>query len=64
MSRGKKGKVTQTTMCVKINNEIMEKLITLPTWNFNKNKTINIVLKKGIISILEKELKKQLKLDL
>lgn len=63
MSRGKRGTITQTTMCVKINNELMEKLVTLPTWNNNKNNTINIMLNMGFKSI-EQQLKKQLKLEL
>lgn len=63
MSRGKRGKYTQTGMYVKINNELHKRLSQLPKWNSNKNQTINDCISLGLDQA-EKELTKQTQLDL
>ena len=62
--RGKKGTISQKGVYVKIDNDTYEKLVLIPSWNMNKNLTINLALRIGVKVILESIDKKQLKLEL
>lgn len=48
MSRGRRGRYTQTGVYVKINNDLYKRLTLLPKWNSNKNQTINECIRLGL----------------
>ena len=63
MSRGKRGEYTQTGVYVKINNDLYKRLTLLPTWNSNKNQTINECIRLGLAQT-EQDYKKQQEMKL
>lgn len=64
MSKGKRGVITQKGMYVKIDNNTYDKLQLVPSWNMNKNLTINLALRIGVNIILKSIENKQLNLPL